>query len=175
MDSTEGTGWARFTVILPERFRRWMYDVGGAKGLNAVINQVAQTVGKALAEDDYVGTAGIDMMVHMTHSEFVFRPIVEVNPRHTMGQLAIEGQRICRSSDSLFLIVKRQDAETLEQAFPPTGAGGLENGILRLTCGTGSHCAILAAGEAALHLLHREALDVQIKLAAQNPSASSIS
>ncbi|MEC8379169.1 MAG: DUF455 family protein [Myxococcota bacterium] len=148
---------------LPERFRRWMYKVGGSKGLNLIINQVVQRVGKSLADNGYFGTAGIDMLIHLRNGKFTFRPIVEVNPRYTMGQMAIEAQKICRNPDALFLWVSHQDAEVLERKFPATGSGGLESGTLKLTNGRGPHCAILAVGDAAVYLLEREKLDASIK------------
>ena len=38
----------------------------------------------------------LDMLIHLRNGKFTFRPIVEVNPRYTMGQMSIEAQRICR-------------------------------------------------------------------------------
>ncbi len=53
-------------------------------------NQVADVVGKALQSVGYTGPAGIDAMIVRTSNGYKIRPIVEVNPRYTMGRIAHE-------------------------------------------------------------------------------------
>jgi hypothetical protein len=52
--------------------------------------QVAEVVGSALQAVGYTGPAGVDAMIVRTQSGYQIRPIVEVNPRYTMGRIAHE-------------------------------------------------------------------------------------
>jgi len=52
--------------------------------------QVADVVGKALQDVGYTGPAGVDAMIVRTAKGYKIRPIVEVNPRYTMGRIAHE-------------------------------------------------------------------------------------
>ena len=52
--------------------------------------QVADVVGTALQAVGYTGPAGVDAMIVRTQSGYQIRPIVEVNPRYTMGRIAHE-------------------------------------------------------------------------------------
>ena len=55
--------------------------------------QVADVVGKALQAVGYMGPAGVDAMIVRTSNGYKIRPIVEVNPRYTMGRIAHELSR----------------------------------------------------------------------------------
>ena len=53
-------------------------------------SQVADVVGKSLQKVGYKGPVGVDAMVVCTSEGYKIRPIVEVNPRYTMGRIAHE-------------------------------------------------------------------------------------
>lgn len=70
---------------------RFLHGEGkDSQRLRRLGNQVADVVGKALQDVGYTGPAGIDAMIVRTSSGYKIRPIVEVNPRYTMGRIAHE-------------------------------------------------------------------------------------
>jgi hypothetical protein len=56
--------------------------------LFAELDPIAQHVGRGLRDAGYLGPAGIDMLLHRRDDELHWLPIVEVNPRLTMGFIA---------------------------------------------------------------------------------------
>ena len=59
------------------------------KTVGAVFEEIGNYVGKELAKVGYRGVAGIDMFFYRHSSgQLQFRPIVEINPRYTMGWIA---------------------------------------------------------------------------------------
>lgn len=84
---------------------------------------------------DHEGPLGIDAYVHRTaEGRLALRPICEVNPRHTMGLVALElKRRIAPGRDLAFSIVKTVDL-TAEDDAPEIDAGGkLAKGSIVLT------------------------------------------
>lgn len=53
------------------------------------LQRLAETVAAALREDGYLGPAGIDLLLFQGSSGPEVRPLVEVNTRRTMGQVAL--------------------------------------------------------------------------------------
>ena len=66
-----------------------------------------------LRRADYVGPLGIDALVYRTSKgDCRLKPIVEINPRYTMGRLTVElMQRTVPGSHGLFRLVSRTSAE----------------------------------------------------------------
>ena len=64
-----------------------MVDGKDSQRMRRLGNQVADVVGKALQAVGYTGPAGIDAMIVQTSNGYKIRPIVEVNPRYTMGRI----------------------------------------------------------------------------------------
>ena len=60
------------------------------KWLQRIIQRTAQLVGEALRNVGYRGPAGIDAMIYRHNNQYKVRPIVEVNPRFTMGRIGYE-------------------------------------------------------------------------------------
>ena len=52
-------------------------------------NAVIQYVGESLRASDYLGPFGIDALVLKREDELALYPVVEVNPRATMGRVAL--------------------------------------------------------------------------------------
>lgn len=53
-------------------------------------SQMAEAIGKALYAEGYEGNAGIDALLATRNGRLFLRPVVEVNPRWTMGRVALE-------------------------------------------------------------------------------------
>ena len=67
-----------------------------------------------LREADYLGPVGIDSFVYRTASgECRLKPIVEINPRYTMGRLTVElMKRTCPGSHGRFRLINRAQLRT---------------------------------------------------------------
>lgn len=63
------------------------------KPMSIFLEQVGQFVGKSLFDLGYCGPVGVDLMVYKNFQAegepFGIKPIVEINPRHSMGRLAL--------------------------------------------------------------------------------------
>ncbi|MGJ8673879.1 DUF455 family protein [Rubritalea sp.] len=87
-----------------------------------------------LAGSNYVGALGVDSMVHKdTNGTYVFRPVVEVNVRHTMGRVAVELlKKTAPGLGGQYEILRKSQLEVLPE-FGPIEEGGIQTG---LTAGT---------------------------------------
>ena len=88
-----------------------------------------------LREADYLGPVGIDAFVYRTPAgECRLKPIVEINPRYTMGRLAVElMKQTCPGSHGFFRLINRAQmrAEGFED-FPAFARSLTGNHPLRL-------------------------------------------
>jgi uncharacterized ferritin-like protein (DUF455 family) len=88
-----------------------------------------------LRRADYLGPIGIDAFVYRTPSgDARLKPIVEINPRYTMGRLTVElMKRTCPGSSGLFRLVNRAmvRAEGFDD-FPTYARSLIERFPLRL-------------------------------------------
>lgn len=62
-------------------------------GLLARLEATAQHVAEALAAEGYEGPAGLDALIYRVGDAVRLKAIVEVNPRYTMGRVALELDR----------------------------------------------------------------------------------
>ncbi len=91
----QGTILGRNVVLgLGTEVHRWLTDDGRSKQrLQKALKQAARAVGLELAKAGYAGPVGIDAMLYRAQTPqgpcLRLKPIVEVNPRHTMGQVAL--------------------------------------------------------------------------------------
>ena len=102
----------RGTGLEPEVLK-FIYDGGNApRRLDDVMAEAAQLVGSELYSRGHRGDAGIDAFIYRepTSGELRLKPIVEVNPRTTMGHLALQLQHhIGRGSFALWLFISRKE------------------------------------------------------------------
>lgn len=85
-----GTWLAQATWGLPAPVRRWLQADGQEpRRLPLALERIAAFVGEALQRAGHRGPAGVDMMIHEHRGQFFLKPIVEINPRHTMGHVAL--------------------------------------------------------------------------------------
>ena len=87
--------------------------------LHGLYSEVMAMLEAGLREADYLGPVGIDAFVYRTPSgECRLKPIVEINPRYTMGRLTVElMKQTCPGSHGLFRLINRAQMR----------AGGFEN------------------------------------------------
>ena len=103
--------------------------------LHGAYAEVMALLEAGLRAADYLGPVGIDALVYRTPSgECRLKPIVEINPRYTMGRLTVElMKQACPGSHGHFRLINRAQMQ----------AEGFENF---------SDCARSLTGKHALHL-----------------------
>ncbi len=96
---------------LPRALVRWLLDDGRDRNrLGRTARRVLQHLGPALAEAGHTGPVGIDALVHRTPTGFALWPIVEVNPRWTMGRVALSLRGHVRHTARLLILRRGQHA-----------------------------------------------------------------
>jgi len=126
------------------------------------VRAAVRAAGAALAESGYAGPAGLDVFIYGREepAQVHLHPLVEVNPRHTMGHVA---RRLARAVApgvlAVFAPVRARDAGDLAKwadALPPPcrGERGLVSGVVRLADPAAARHAlpVLAVGPAIEHL-----------------------
>ena len=127
---TEGTavaGWTRFftdgrgqyrgsfvgslTADLDEDVKRFLYGDGrDARRLPKLGEQLAEWLAEPLCAAGYQGPVGVDAMVYRDRDRLRLKPIVEVNPRTTMGRVALKLQQAVNSArTALWLVINRRE------------------------------------------------------------------
>ena len=94
-----GTLLGKATHGLPKALLRWLTGDGRDPGrVPRAIETIGATVCEALQSVGYAGPVGVDMLIYRTADSampFRIKPIVELNPRQTMGQLALAMRHRC--------------------------------------------------------------------------------
>ncbi|MXW81609.1 MAG: ferritin-like domain-containing protein [Gemmatimonadetes bacterium] len=128
---TEGAvtvaGWTRFftdgrgqyrgsfvgslTAGLDEEVKRFLYGDGrDARRLPKLGEQLAEWLAEPLCAAGYQGPVGVDAMVCRDRDRLRLKPIVEVNPRTTMGRVALKLQQAVNSArTALWLVISRRE------------------------------------------------------------------
>lgn len=76
-------------VGLSSEVRRWLRGNGDdPKRLERMARQVADVVGEAASTRGFRGPAGVDALLVRTQAGLRLRPLVDLNPRYTMGHVA---------------------------------------------------------------------------------------
>ncbi len=122
--SYRGAVIGRWTQGLPSPISRALH-LGDAK---AVLESQAHAVARSAQELGYEGPLGVDAMVVQTQAGIALVPILEVNPRYTMGRIAIGLGRFCAGHGGWFFLSRRQieaagysSTETLMEAVDGLG------------------------------------------------------
>jgi uncharacterized ferritin-like protein (DUF455 family) len=160
-----GTLFGRTTAYTAPEVLRFLY--GGGQP-DHWLNAVSSAVGNGLRKAGYLGPAGIDVFIFRDDAgRLRLKPIVEINPRFTMGHVALRlARRVAHGRGAMFRILNRGDlrrfghesftalAEQLAAEQPPTLT---EAPTAQLTGGTvfltdperaAAHCAVLLVGDA---------------------------
>ncbi len=116
---TDARGQYRGTLVgqmvagLDEEAKKFLYGGGrDPRRLQRLGEQLGAQVGGALAERGYVGPVGIDALVYRCGGQLRLKPIVEINPRTSMGRVALAlRQRVNSARTALWLVVTQREAQ----------------------------------------------------------------
>ncbi len=134
---------------LPTALRRWLRGDGrDADRLGRMANRVAAVVGERARSVGYTGLAGVDALVVRGPDGFGLRPLVDLNPRCTMGHVAAAlAPRVSRRSIGVWRAMSRQEvarwgwpdlatwAQAVAAEHPPRldARGRIEAGVVHTT------------------------------------------
>ena len=161
-----GSSVGSLTAGLDEEVKRFLYGDGrDARRLPKLGEQLAEWLAEPLHATGYQGPVGVDAMVYRDRDHLRLKPIVEINPRTTMGRVALKLQQAVNSArTALWLVLSRREvtaagfadlaecAAALEAAYParlmPDGKQ-LSGGVLFTTDPTQarSFATVLLVGE----------------------------
>jgi hypothetical protein len=80
---------------------RWLHRLSRA---------ITERVGARAAGLGYVGPVGVDAFVYRRAEELRLQPLVEINPRATMGRVGLAlRSRLAPGREGLFLVLSRSD------------------------------------------------------------------
>jgi uncharacterized ferritin-like protein (DUF455 family) len=101
-------------------------DVSGI--LLAIYAEIFDRLEVELRARQFVGPLGIDTFVyHDTHGKLRLKPVVEINPRYTMGRLTVElMKQVCQGSSGTFRLVNQAMLKSVGMADFPAYARMLE-------------------------------------------------
>ena len=139
---------SRMVAGLDVEARKFLYANGrDAQRLKKLIERLADHTAACMADAGYVGPVGIDAMVYDDGGQLRLKPIVEINPRFTMGRIALHlSRRVNSARTALWIILTKKDicaagfrnigafAEYMENCYPLEMKGNqLSKGILFTT------------------------------------------
>lgn len=112
---TDGRGQYRgsfvgsLTAGLDEEAKRFLYGDGrDAHRLPRLGEQLAEWFAEPLCAAGYQGPVGVDAMVYRDRDRLRLKPIVEINPRTTMGRVALKLRQAVNSArTALWLVLSR--------------------------------------------------------------------
>ena len=143
-----------FAHRLPKGVARFLHGDGHEPGRwRKLLDESVRRVGTALAREGYRGPAGIDGMIHWRDGSPVVRPVVEVNPRQTMGRIALGLEKRVRGK-GLFFFLPGEEAARLAAELPARSRDNqLVSGLVPLTPSCHPVAACAAAGKETLAAL----------------------
>ncbi len=114
---TDGRGQYRgsfvgsLTAGLDEEAKRFLYGDGrDARRLPRLGEQLAEWLVEPLCAAGYQGPVGVDAMVYRDRDRLRLKPIVELNPRTTMGRVALKLRQAVNSArTALWLVLSRRE------------------------------------------------------------------
>ena len=94
----------------------------------SLMDDVCSVVAPKMYNDGHRGPVGIDCLIHKKNDSYFVHPIVEINPRYTMGQVAHSLSKRCNQSAIFSLAVQ----QTLPLSPPVINRGICQSGHMRL-------------------------------------------
>ena len=98
---------------LDAELKKFLYGGGrDAKRLRRLGEDLASFLAGPLCAVGYVGAVGVDALVYRAGEGLRLKPVVELNPRQTMGRVAWAlKQRVNAARTALWLVVSRREAQ----------------------------------------------------------------
>ena len=99
------------TAGLDTATRKFLYGQGrDPRRLQRLCEDLGNWLANAMAAPGYAGPLGIDMLVYRTPDGLRLKPIVEINPRFTMGRVALHlGRRVNSARTAVWLVLRTKD------------------------------------------------------------------
>ncbi len=110
----------RFTDFLDDEARRALFADAPKRGFLAELieDRLEPELTALLAEHGYAGPLGVDAFLYRDgEGEVRIKPVVEINPRYTMGRVAIELARFTPANAITQLVIEKATALPLEGAL----------------------------------------------------------
>jgi uncharacterized ferritin-like protein (DUF455 family) len=131
---TDGRGQYRGSFVsqplagLDQELRRFLTGDGrDPRRLWRIFGGLGEFLAGRLAESGYTGPLGVDALVFRQQGQLRLKPVVELNPRFTMGRVALGlARRVNASRTALWLILKRREVESAGLGGIPQFAAHLE-------------------------------------------------
>ena len=98
---------------LSSETKQFLYGNGkNPRQLNRLGETLSRIIGRAIAKLGYMGPVGIDALVYRnSNQELLLKPIVEINPRWTMGRLGHSlKSRVNSARTAIWLILHKREA-----------------------------------------------------------------
>ncbi len=110
--------------------KKFLYGGGrDAKRLRRLGDELAAFLAGKLFAAGYAGPVGVDALVYRDGGVLRFKPVVEINPRQTMGRVALAlKQRVNAARTALWLVVSRREAQAAGWASLAEWAAHIEEG-----------------------------------------------
>ena len=107
---------------LDEQVRRFLYGDGrDSRRLRRLCEELAGQMEPGLAAAGFSGPLGVDALVYRDRGGLRLKPVIEVNPRMTMGRVALQlARRVHAAGTALWLMLRVRDIE--EAGFENAGA-----------------------------------------------------
>ncbi len=98
---------------LDEGTRRFLYGDGrDSRRLRHLYEQLADHMEPGLAAAGFSGALGVDALVYRAGGRLRLKPVIEVNPRMTMGTVALQlARRVHAAGAALWLMLRVRDIE----------------------------------------------------------------
>lgn len=108
--------WAtvRYNRRIPSNVTALFHEPGDVSGcLQRLYEDISLLLQDELQQAGHLGPVGIDALVYRTpQGDHRLKPIVEINPRYTMGRLTVElMKQTCQGSHGMFRLVNRAMAQ----------------------------------------------------------------
>ncbi|MEE3259925.1 MAG: DUF455 family protein [Candidatus Latescibacterota bacterium] len=131
---TDGRGQYRGTLVghivagLDVEVKKFLYGAGrDARRLPKLGATLAEFLAGELFAAGYRGPVGVDALVYRDGVDLKLKPIVEINPRTTMGRVALGlRQRVNSARTALWVVLSRREVEVAGFADLADCAGQLE-------------------------------------------------
>jgi len=95
--------------------------------MDRLAEKLAAMLGREVSDMGFAGPLGVDALVYRGYEGVRVKPVVEINPRYTMGHLVLEMSRqVSAAHTALWLVLRVRDIEQSGYAGPPAFAEDME-------------------------------------------------